>query len=242
MEFESYRHVCNKWQHKLLKASITCLESEDYVQLRNILVILPRLMPNFPKVSNHAEQMQAAIEKLSKQEQNKRQDIRAKSMGYLSLLRMHKPNLIPVEKFHIVKKPVTKAVTKTEAKPAEATIKSEKKEREESSSRQHSKSIREAQRERNREGSKETSRNRSEKRETSARPDEPQKKKQRRYDDEDSELAELKETVAKDLRRKERERARRDEERRDEAREDLRNSLKYKDDRREPSKEHRRRR
>lgn len=64
LEFESYRHVCNKWQHKLLKASITCLESEDYVQLRNILVILPRLMPNFPKVSNHAEQMQAAIEKL----------------------------------------------------------------------------------------------------------------------------------------------------------------------------------
>ena len=103
INYESYRHVCNKWQHKLVKASITCLESLDYVQLRNILVILPRLMPNFPKIEGQAEQLHSAVEKLAKEEQNKRQDIRAKSMGYMSLLRQNKGNLVPVEKFHHVK-------------------------------------------------------------------------------------------------------------------------------------------
>lgn len=46
--YENYRHVCHKWHYKLAKAVVTCLESKDYVQIRNSLIILIKIIPFFP--------------------------------------------------------------------------------------------------------------------------------------------------------------------------------------------------
>ena len=35
VDYENYRHVVHKWHFKIAKALVVCLESKDYVQIRN---------------------------------------------------------------------------------------------------------------------------------------------------------------------------------------------------------------
>lgn len=46
--FENYRHVVHKWHHKIAKAFVVCLSSNDYVQIRNALIVLIKVLPYFP--------------------------------------------------------------------------------------------------------------------------------------------------------------------------------------------------
>ena len=50
VDFENYRHVVHKWHHKIAKALVVCLESKDYVQIRNALIVLIRILPYFPVI------------------------------------------------------------------------------------------------------------------------------------------------------------------------------------------------
>ena len=50
-DFENYRHVVHKWHHKIAKALVVCLESKDYVQIRNALIVLIRILPFFPVIT-----------------------------------------------------------------------------------------------------------------------------------------------------------------------------------------------
>jgi len=134
LDYEDFRHVCNKWQYKMMRAATTCLESSDYVQQRNVLVILPRLLPFFPKIEPQSYTLTEKIEALIEQEKNKRQDLRVKAMGYLSLLKINKKNTVPVEEFHIVSSKVMKKNAEEMAARkkalAEAKVESDKKDRE----------------------------------------------------------------------------------------------------------------
>lgn len=51
VDFENYRHVVHKWHHKIAKALVVCLESKDYVQIRNALIVLIRILPFFPVIT-----------------------------------------------------------------------------------------------------------------------------------------------------------------------------------------------
>jgi len=50
VDFENYRHVVHKWHHKIAKALVVCLDSKDYVQIRNALIVLIRILPFFPVI------------------------------------------------------------------------------------------------------------------------------------------------------------------------------------------------
>jgi THO complex subunit 2 len=39
VDFEIYRHVVYKWHHEISKALVVYLESKDYVQIRNALIV-----------------------------------------------------------------------------------------------------------------------------------------------------------------------------------------------------------
>ena len=122
LDYENYRHVCNKWQYKLVKASITCLDSTDFVQQRNILVILPRLLPHFPKIENQYNTLLKGVKKLIENET--RQDLRAKAMALQGHFKKHEKHVIPVDKFHIVTKKAA-AAAKEEALKNEEELKKE---------------------------------------------------------------------------------------------------------------------
>lgn len=85
--YENYRHVCHKWHYKLAKAMIICLESKDYVQIRNALIIMIKIIPFFPVLHKLSQIIEKKIEKLREEEKNKRQDLYTLAISYLGQLK-----------------------------------------------------------------------------------------------------------------------------------------------------------
>lgn len=100
--YENYRHVCHKWHYKLAKAMIICLESKDYVQIRNALIILIKIIPFFPVLSKLSQIIEKRIEKLRDEEKNKRQDLFTLATSYLGQLkqRMASGHIMQESEFH----------------------------------------------------------------------------------------------------------------------------------------------
>lgn len=63
--YENYRHVCHKWHYKITKAMVVCLDSKDYVQIRNSLIILIKILPHFPVLAKLSQIIERKIEKVS---------------------------------------------------------------------------------------------------------------------------------------------------------------------------------
>ncbi|XP_060532268.1 THO complex subunit 2 isoform X2 [Cylas formicarius] len=101
--YENYRHVCHKWHYKLAKAVVTCLESKDYVQIRNSLIILIKIIPFFPILVKLAQFIEKRIEKVRDEEKNNRQDLFTLSSSYLGQLkqRMTSGHMMKEGEFHI---------------------------------------------------------------------------------------------------------------------------------------------
>ncbi|KAK9712875.1 Transcription- and export-related complex subunit [Popillia japonica] len=100
--YENYRHVCHKWHYKLAKAMIICLESKDYVQIRNALIILIKIIPFFPVLQKLSQIIEKRIEKLRDEEKNKRQDLFTLATSYLGQLkqRMTSGHIMQESEFH----------------------------------------------------------------------------------------------------------------------------------------------
>jgi THO complex subunit 2 len=62
--YENYRHVCHKWHYKVTKAMVFCLDSKDYMQIRNALIILMRILPHFPVLAKLAQIIERKVEKV----------------------------------------------------------------------------------------------------------------------------------------------------------------------------------
>nr|CAB3266946.1 THO complex subunit 2-like [Phallusia mammillata] len=100
LDYENFRHVCHKWQYKLTKAVVVCLESKEYTQIRNALMILTKILPHFPVVTSLAGALEKRIDKIRTEEKEKRPDLFALAMGYSGMLKTKKPSLIPEHEFH----------------------------------------------------------------------------------------------------------------------------------------------
>jgi len=107
LDFENFRHVCHKWQYKITKALVCLLESGEFVQIRNALVVLTKILPCFPAVTGLGQALEKRVEKIGQEEKDKRPDIFALAMGYLGQLRAKKSQMIPEIQYHNKKKPVT---------------------------------------------------------------------------------------------------------------------------------------
>ena len=62
--FIDCRHVCHKWHYKIAKALVVCLESKDFVQIRNSLIVLTKIIQFFPVIQNLATVIEKRIEKV----------------------------------------------------------------------------------------------------------------------------------------------------------------------------------
>jgi len=107
-----FRHVCHKWHYKIAKALVVCLESKDYVQIRNALTVLFKILPHFPVIQNLASVIEKRIEKVCEQEKDQRKDLYIIATSYKGQLKAKKPGLMKENDFHLVKaKPGTATVT-----------------------------------------------------------------------------------------------------------------------------------
>merc|ERR1711997_1142364 len=102
VDFENYRHVVHKWHFKIAKALVVCLESKDYVQIRNALTILTKILPHFPVIAKLNGVIEKRIEKVCNDEKESRKDLYIKAMSYSGQLRNRKNSVLKEHEFHQV--------------------------------------------------------------------------------------------------------------------------------------------
>lgn len=100
--YENYRHVCHKWHCKMAKAIIICLESKDYVQIRNSLIILIKILPYFPVLSKLSGILEKRIEKVREEEKGQRQDLFILATSYIGQLKARSSQMMRESEFHSV--------------------------------------------------------------------------------------------------------------------------------------------
>ncbi|KAL4708772.1 hypothetical protein ACJJTC_011736 [Scirpophaga incertulas] len=100
--YENYRHVCHKWHYKITKAMVVCLDSGDYVQIRNALIVLIRVLPHFPVLEKLAQIIERKIDKVKDEEKTQRPDLYVLATGYSGQLRNKVPNMMRESDFHQV--------------------------------------------------------------------------------------------------------------------------------------------
>nr|XP_033800871.1 THO complex subunit 2 isoform X3 [Geotrypetes seraphini] len=110
LDYENFRHVVHKWHYKLTKASVHCLETGEYTHIRNILIVLTKILPWYPKVLNLGQALERRVHKIREEEKEKRPDIYALAMGYSGQLKSRKPYMVPENEFHH-KDPPVRSVT-----------------------------------------------------------------------------------------------------------------------------------
>ena len=77
-----------------------CLESGEYIQIRNGLMILTKILPYFPMVVSLGTALEKRVEKVRNEEKDKRQDLYALAMGYAGQLKSRKSSMVPENEFH----------------------------------------------------------------------------------------------------------------------------------------------
>uniref|UniRef100_W8BMU3 THO complex subunit 2 n=2 Tax=Ceratitis capitata TaxID=7213 RepID=W8BMU3_CERCA len=100
--YENYRHVCHKWHYKITKAIVFCLDSKDYMQIRNALIILMRILPHYPVLAKLAQIIERKVEKVREEEKNKRPDLFVIASSYIGQLKTKAAQMIKESDFHQV--------------------------------------------------------------------------------------------------------------------------------------------
>ncbi|XP_072285366.1 THO complex subunit 2-like [Pyxicephalus adspersus] len=100
LDYENFRHVVHKWHYKLTKASVHCLETGEFTHIRNILIVLTKILPWYPKVLNLGQALERRVHKICQEEKEKRPDLYALAMGYSGQLKNRKPFMVPENEFH----------------------------------------------------------------------------------------------------------------------------------------------
>uniref|UniRef100_A0A3Q1CI77 THO complex subunit 2 n=1 Tax=Amphiprion ocellaris TaxID=80972 RepID=A0A3Q1CI77_AMPOC len=132
LDYENFRHVVHKWHYMLTKASVHCLETGDYTHIRNILIVLTKILPCYPKVLNLGQALECRVHKICLEEKDKRPDLYALAMGYSGRLKSQKVHMVPENEFHHKEQPARSATPASQqngpgstGKPATSTSKTE---------------------------------------------------------------------------------------------------------------------
>ncbi|KAL6725942.1 hypothetical protein Aduo_007961 [Ancylostoma duodenale] len=111
VNYESFRRLCFKWQMRLHTAfnSVLSVENNDYVQVRNCLVVMTKLAPCFPLLKDLVESVEKMVEKVRDTEKGKRDELSLKAASYLVRLKMRNVTVYEGLQFH---RPIVKHASK----------------------------------------------------------------------------------------------------------------------------------
>ncbi|WAQ98685.1 LOW QUALITY PROTEIN: THOC2-like protein [Mya arenaria] len=91
LDYENYRHVCHKWHFRITKAMVTCIESSNYIQIRNALIVLTKILPHYPRIVQFGSPLERRVDRLKQEEKEKRPDLFALAMGRRQQLQQPRP-------------------------------------------------------------------------------------------------------------------------------------------------------
>nr|CAG8487603.1 15373_t:CDS:10 [Entrophospora candida] len=108
LQYEDFRRVFYKWHSKLLKAFEQCLTSEEYISLRNAMIVLNHIVAHFPAVETIGKKITSFIENIVQHEEspdnyNQRPDIKILAKSYLGKLSVAKKSWLPMKQFQTPK-------------------------------------------------------------------------------------------------------------------------------------------
>ncbi|XP_068150279.1 THO complex subunit 2 [Drosophila tropicalis] len=110
--YENYRHVCHKWHYKITKAIVFCLDSKDFMQIRNALIILMRILPHYPVLAKLAQIIERKVDKVREEEKTKRPDLYVIASSYIGQLKLKTSNMIKESDFHqVAERPAKEGAT-----------------------------------------------------------------------------------------------------------------------------------
>lgn len=102
ISYETYRDICYKWHYRLTRSFSVALESNNYIQIRNALVVMISVIDYYPAIKHFGKGIGIKIEEVRNQEKGNRQDLFALATAYAGRLDDRKPHLIPESNFHTV--------------------------------------------------------------------------------------------------------------------------------------------
>ncbi|KRY00418.1 THO complex subunit 2 [Trichinella pseudospiralis] len=107
VDYESFRHVLNKWHYKITRAVLICLTSDSFILIRNILLILMKILPYFPLLHNLMLTIEKRVIDVRDREKDKRQDLHVLAASYWGHLKLRKDHMFAEEDFHSIKERTT---------------------------------------------------------------------------------------------------------------------------------------
>ena len=96
-KFSEFLKISYKWQHRIAKALLLRLSSSDYMELRNVLIVLVVLVDQFPVVSSHGRHLCKHVERIIVKDN--RGDVTTVAKRYLSMLKSVQLKWQPDENF-----------------------------------------------------------------------------------------------------------------------------------------------
>ncbi|CED85283.1 KEKE-like motif-containing transcription regulator (Rlr1)/suppressor of sin4 [Phaffia rhodozyma] len=97
LPWDGYRKVMHKWHIRLLTAFELCIASTEYSHIKNIVIVLQKVLPFFPRDIAHGEAMEVRIKQAISEE--KREDLKLLLQSYSSQLSKLKKAWIPQSQF-----------------------------------------------------------------------------------------------------------------------------------------------
>lgn len=76
------------------------LQSKDYMQIRNALIILMRILPSFPVLSKLSQILEKYVNKVIEEEKNQRQDLFVLATSYIGQLKSKSSEMMKEADFH----------------------------------------------------------------------------------------------------------------------------------------------
>lgn len=98
---------------------VFCLDSKDYMQIRNSLIILMKILPHFPVLTKLSQIIEKKVEKVKDEEKNQRQDLYILAASYIGQLKAKASQMIRESDFHQVKEAAAEKVVNGDTKAGE---------------------------------------------------------------------------------------------------------------------------
>lgn len=117
--YENYRDICYKWHYRLTRAFTVALGSNNYIQIRNALIVMIGIIDYYPVIKHFAKGIRRKVGEVRDSEKDSRQDLYARATGYAGKLDEKKPLMIPEGEFHVVD--VTTQSSSSTSRPSSKT-------------------------------------------------------------------------------------------------------------------------
>jgi len=98
LQYEEFRSVMFKWHKNLTMAFRNCLDSRDYMHVRNTLAVLEKLVGLYPLVDFHGAALEEKVALIAGKSET-RGDLQIRAQGYHAMLKKSSKSWVTPAKF-----------------------------------------------------------------------------------------------------------------------------------------------